>query len=210
VVASEVIFIVLLLSETSVRRGISLSRDLRPDGPGNWCCHGDDRGGAGFIHPRSDFQHPEQTIGDVAISACRPGINRPAKAVLALGGLRLGIGREKPDCNGQQGDEMRQIGGWQTDGPISFYWEGRGPKVRPCQYRSTKVFGLATLLLLTTAGGSHVAGASPPATALPPFPGVAEAVAQFDRLDAPGVTKMQRRLIVFEGGLGSRPAALHR
>ena len=96
---------------------------------------------------------------------------------------------------------MRQIGGWQTDGPISFYWEGRGPKVRPCQYRSTKVFGLATLLLLTTAGGSHVAGASPPATALPPFPGVAEAVAQFDRLDAPGVTKMQRRLIVFEGAL---------
>ncbi len=110
---------------------------------------------------------------------------------------------------------MRQIGGWQTDSPKSFRGEGRGPEIRPRQHRRTrgiasrfqpgrsrsKVFGFAALLLVTAVGGSRGAGASPPATALPPFPGIAEAVAQFERLNAPGVTDTQKRLIVFEGAL---------
>lgn len=37
--------------------------------------------------------------------------------------------------------------------------------------------------------------------AAPPFPGVANAIAQIERLDALGVTKLQRRLLLFEGAL---------
>ena len=63
-------------------------------------------------------------------------------------------------------------------------------------------FALATLLGLPEAGGARVNdGLSPPLTALPPFPGVADAIAEIDRLDAPGITMLQRRLLLFEGAL---------
>jgi len=70
------------------------------------------------------------------------------------------------------------------------------------RHGSTIMFACATLLLLLSGHGARAeAGASPPTVALPPFPGVADAIVQIDRIPAPGVTTLQRRLMLFEGAL---------
>lgn len=64
------------------------------------------------------------------------------------------------------------------------------------------MLAFAALLLLILGGRVRAEdGASPPMVALPPFPGVSDATVQIDRLNAPGVTTLQRRLILFEGAL---------
>ena len=64
---------------------------------------------------------------------------------------------------------------------------------------------LLSPMLPAAARAQHRANPSysaiPAMAALPPFPGIEDANAEIDRLSAPGVTKLQQRLILFEGVL---------